>query len=267
MYPYIQIFGHSISSYGLIAVLAAILCGVLFITALKKTGAMIEDGILFFVFVIFGVIVGGHLLYAITQYRYIPSLFQRAELSLWIARVQYVFGGSVFYGGLLGGLGSGYLGLKILKQDIHTYSDFMAPIIPLFHGIARIGCFLAGCCYGVPCEWGFAAEGNIIVPEVNGITRFPIQLLESACNFVLAGILLLLLQRSRQHPMLSGNLLKIYLIVYGIIRFADEFLRGDAHRGFWGVLSTSQWISLVTVSVGAILLARSIIGNKTEEND
>jgi len=262
LYPYVQIFDRSVSTYGLIAVLAALLCGVLFIIALKKNGAMSEDGILFFMFVIFGVIIGGHLLYAVTQYRYIPYLFKKAEFSVWLSRAQYIFGGSVFYGGLIGGLGCGYLGLKLLKQDVKLYADLIAPLIPLFHGIARIGCFFAGCCYGIPCEWGFTAEGNPLVAEVNGISRFPIQLFESGCNLILAGVLFFLLKRSRESFILRGNLLKIYLVLYGMIRFFDEFLRGDEHRGIWGIFSTSQWISIAIVGIGGTLFVKSIIQRK-----
>lgn len=227
---------------------------------------MLEDGIFFLMFVLLGVVIGGHLLYAITQYRLIPYLFKKAEFSLWLARAQYIFGGSVFYGGLLGGIVSGYIGLKVLKQDITIYSDLMAPILPLFHGIARIGCFFAGCCYGIPCEWGFAAKNNPIVSDVNGITRFPVQLLESGCNFILAAVLFILLWRSNRNSVLRGNLFKIYLILYGIIRFADEFLRGDEYRGFFGALSTSQWISIFTVSISAVLLLRNIISRKAIQN-
>lgn len=226
-----------------------------------------EDGVFFLMFVVLGVIVGSHLLYAITQYRLLPYLFQKAEFSLWFARAQYIFGGSVFYGGLLGGCLSGYLWLKILKHDVSTYADLIAPIIPLFHGFARIGCFLAGCCYGIPCEWGFAAEGNPMVPEVNGIARFPIQLLEASLNFALAGLLFFLLRRGCKHSMLRGNLLKIYFILYGCIRFSDEFLRGDVHRGFWGIFSTSQWISLATVSICTFLLVKNIVSKKTKQID
>jgi phosphatidylglycerol:prolipoprotein diacylglycerol transferase len=264
LYPYVQFFGRSIGTYGLISVIAALLCCFLFINALKKNGVMMEMGILFFLFIIGGVVVGGHLLYAITMYRYIPWLFKKAELSIWFARAQYIFGGSVFYGGLLGGLGCGYLGVKILRQDAKLYADLMAPIVPLFHAFARVGCFFAGCCYGIPCEWGFMAHGNTLVPPINGVTRFPVQLLEAVLNLILAGVLYLLLRRSRKSPMLRGNLLKIYFVLYGIIRFFDEFLRGDVNRGIWGMFSTSQWISIAAVCVSGTLLIISIIRERNQ---
>ena len=258
MYPFIQFFGRSIGTYALIAVFATILCGFIFLISLKKAGAMMEDGVSFLLFVILGVAIGSHLLYAITQYRYIPYLFERVEFSLWIQRVQYIFGGSVFYGGLIGGIAFGLLGLKILKQDVALYADLLSPIVPLLHGITRVGCFFAGCCYGIPCEWGFAARGNALVPEVNGISRFPVQLLEAACNIALAGVMFLMLKRSAKRPTLRGNLFTLYLMVYGVIRFADEFLRGDAIRGHWGIFSTSQWIAIVMVCTSTVTLIVSV---------
>ena len=45
-----------------------------------------------------------------------------------------------------------------------------------------------------------------------------------------------------------------YLLIYSVVRFLDEFLRGDALRGFWGPLSTSQWISLAIFIVTLIYL-------------
>ena len=217
-----------------------------------------EEGILFILFVLLGIVVGSKLLYAATQYRYIPYLFKKAEFSLWIRRAKFIFGGSVFYGGLVGGLLVGYIRLKATKKDISLYSDMMAPIIPLFHGITRVGCFFAGCCYGIPCEFGFTVHNNNVVPSVNGVVRFPVQLLESFANLLLAAVIFLLLNKAKSSRYLSGNLLKIYLISYGVIRFLDEFLRGDEYRGFIGIFSISQWISLFMIVLNSVLLVRSI---------
>ncbi len=266
MYPFIRILGHDIGTYGLMAMLAAIICGAILMMLLKKVKIVFEDFVFFLLFALAGLVLGSHLLYAVTQYRYIPFLFQKATFSVWWARAQYIFGGSVFYGGLLGGTLTGYLGLRFLKQDVSTYSDLMAPIVPLFHAIARVGCFLAGCCYGIPCAWGIAVTGNTMVPGINGVHRFPVQLLEAACNLALAGVLFLVWQRRHRYPLVCGNLYKIYLISYGIIRFFDEFLRGDTYRGIWGPFSTSQWISIFTVSISSALLIRSIVRKKTIKN-
>ena len=262
MCPTFEIFNFSVSSYGALAIAASIVCASIFLKLLKRRGQMFEDGISFLMFVIVGEVIGSHLLYAITQIHLFPYLFKKAEFSIWLQRLQYIFGGSVFYGGLLGSIASGYIGLKILKQDIVIYSDLMAPIVPLLHGITRVGCFLAGCCYGIPSQWGFAAEGNPVVPQVNGIVRFPVQLLEAACNIILAMVLFILLHKNSYHEKLRGELFKIYLISYGIIRFANEFLRGDEIRGHLWIFSTSQWISIALIIVSSILLTISLKSKK-----
>ncbi len=229
---------------------------------LKKRGLFAEDGVLFLLAVIAGVFIGGHLLYALTNIRLFPYLFKKAEFSLWLARVQHIFGGAVFYGGLFGGIAAGGIATKILRQDTALYADLMSPIIPLFHGIARIGCFFAGCCYGIESKFGFCAHGNTLVPDVNGVTRFPVQLLEAGCNFFLVLVMFCLLKKCETCPRIRGKLLYIYLIAYGVIRFFDEFLRGDKIRGFIGIFSTSQWISIISVTVSTILLVKSLVKDK-----
>lgn len=239
------------------AAIGCILCGIILCVLLKKHGLMIEDGILFLLIVMAGVLVGGHLLYAITNLRLVPLLFEKVEFGVWIQRLSALFGGAVFYGGLFGGFFTGWLAGKILHLDIKLWADLMTPIIPLFHAIGRVGCFLAGCCYGIESDFGFIVHDNTFIPSINGVTRFPVQLLEAACNIALAVVMFILLKK-RENKKLKGNLIYIYLIAYGVIRFADEFLRGDLIRGFVGPLSTSQFISIISIAVSAFLLYRSL---------
>ena len=223
---------------------------------------MIEDGILFLLIVIVGVLVGGHLLYAITNFKHIPSLFEKVEFKVWLDRLMLVFGGAVFYGGLFGGIFAAGIAGKILHLDMTLWSDLMTPIIPVFHAFGRIGCFFAGCCYGIESKFGFIVHNNEYVPSINGVVRFPVQLLEAGCNIVLAVVMFYLLAK-RDNEKIKGNLIYIYLISYGVIRFADEFLRGDSIRGFVGFLSTSQFISIISVTVSVILLYKSLKDKST----
>lgn len=224
-----------------------------------------EDGILFLLIVIAGVMVGGHLLYAITHIKYWPLLFKKVEFGEWVRRLMFIFGGQVFYGGLFGGLLAGKIATKILHLDISLWTDLMTPIIPLFHGIARVGCFLAGCCYGIECEFGFMTNSNTFIPSINGVTRFPVQLLEAGLNLILAGVMFYLLAKREKNQNLKGNLIYIYLITYGVIRFCDEFLRGDLVRGFVGFLSTSQFISIISITISTILLVKALKKKKVEQ--
>lgn len=216
-----------------------------------------EDGILFFVIVIGGVLIGGHILYAITNLKHFYLLFEKVSFGEWVRRLGSIFGGSVFYGGLYGGLAAGVLASKILHLDLKLWADLMTPIIPLFHAFGRVGCFLAGCCYGIESDFGFTITNNEYIPSINGVSRFPVQLLEAVCNLALAFVMFRLL-RKRENEKLKGNLIFIYLIIYGILRFLDEFLRGDLVRGFVGPLSTSQFISIISIALSSFLLYKSL---------
>lgn len=131
------------------------------------------------------------------------------------------------------------------------YSDICTPIIPLFHCFGRIGCFLGGCCYGIESSFGFTVHNNILNPSINDVQRFPVQLLEAALNLILYFILFYLFKNNK----FKGKLIAVYLILYSIIRFFDEFLRADEYRGFLFGLSTSQIISiLIFVGSFAFLL-------------
>ncbi len=244
MFPQFTVFGRHFGSYAVLSAIGALLCGFLFFWMIKRRGLNDNHAIAFFLWLVPGAFLGAHLLYGITQVKNWHLLWQASSAREFFSAFMTVFGGMVFYGGLIGGIVTALIVIHAMKLPLAVYADCMAPILPLFHGIARVGCFLGGCCYGIESSFGFAARENPFAPEVVGVTRFPVQLLESGCNLLLAGALFLLLQKEKTHPALRGKLFPIYLLSYAVIRFGDEFLRGDAIRGFWGPLSTSQWISL-----------------------
>lgn len=161
-------------------------------------------------------------------------------------------GGIVFYGGLFGILFSVWIFSKKRKYDAWLILDSIAPAFPLFHIFGRIGCLLAGCCYGVETTWG------VILADDPNVVRFPVQFVESICNlFIFIGMLLM----ERKRYSYKNNLL-IYLFSYSICRFILEFFRGDDIRGIWfGNLSTSQYISL-----GIIFICCNIIIKKSRKS-
>lgn len=158
-----------------------------------------------------------------------------------------LYGGFVFYGGLLGVIAGILLVTKVMSRDPREMLDFAAPAFPLFHAFARIGCLFAGCCYGIPWSWGVVLQGETVI-------RFPVQLLESLCDLA---IFLLLLWYG--HRTGSGrNSFTLYMTGYAFCRFFLEFLRGDTVRGLWPPgLSTSQYISLAILAVFAAARLRA----------
>ncbi len=255
MYPYITLFGKTITLYGIMSCIGVFAVALLLYVLTKKKNNSIDDIILFFLFVGGGVLIGGHLLYGITnleKLRYLPLVTNISQLRIVFTEV---FGGSVFYGGLIGGTVFGYIGTRILKLDSALYSDCMAAGAPLFHFFGRIGCFFAGCCYGIESDFGFVLDG---------VRRFPVQLIEAVTNLLICGFILLLYLKNK----MKGKLFLVYLAIYAIVRFFDEFLRGDLIRGFIFGLSTSQFISIfVEVFAITTLVYFRIKENKTKEAD
>ena len=258
MYPIVNIFGRSFTTYAILAIFALLLCGIVFCHFIKKAGKDDNDAIVFLLVVAVGILVGGHLLYGITNISRFGELLNAPDIKSFLSVFGAIFGGSVFYGGLIGGGLFGLACIKIIKLDLSLYADLSAIIAPLFHGIARIGCFLGGCCYGIESEIGFVAYGNPLVHEINGVRRFPVQLLESMCNFLIFALVLALYLKGKQ----KGRLMLIYLLVYSAVRFFDEFLRGDLLRGFIFGLSTSQFISIFIGLFAAIGLALNIVSRR-----
>lgn len=152
--------------------------------------------------------------------------------------------GIVFYGGLFGLLIAYYLCINsklITIRDPHAI-DILAVSIPLFHAIARIGCFLAGCCYGIESD-SFSITYTIMENSIeNTANRVPVQLVEAAYNIVL---FIYLLAFVRKDNWKEKKLLLRYMVLYSCGRFLLEFIRGDSVRGILLGVSFSQVISIV----------------------
>lgn len=150
--------------------------------------------------------------------------------------------GIVFYGGLIGLLVSYGIMARTSKQDI-CIMDVLAVCIPLFHSIARVGCFFGGCCFGRESHSPLAIlYTTTVFNEVITAYRLPTQLIEAAFNLIL---FLYLLHLLRSEEWKSKNILRRYLLIYSVGRFMIEFLRGDLVRGVINGISFSQVISVL----------------------
>ena len=253
-----QLFGREISIYTICALLGLLAAGAVLFFLAKKKGIAAEDVVIPALFGCLGMLLGGALLYGLTNIRYIAreiAAYTAAPGPVWplLGRLLIYFQGSVFYGGLFGGLLAGLLYVRHNQWDTAAYCDLFAPGIALFHAFGRVGCFMVGCCYGVPCAWGTVYRYSPI-PSANGVPRFPVQLAEAGFELLLFCLLFALFQKNR----CKGRLLTVYLLAYAPARFVLEFFRGDTYRGFLFGLSTSQWISLLVL---AVLLARAVWRN------
>ena len=236
-------FGKEIGYYPLMALIGALTAGVFcFITA-KKRGLNEVKMVFLLLFSAIGIFLGGHILFGITNIGIFGAFLNVKDFSQFLYVFTTIFGGQVFYGGLIGGIIAGSVYAKATRlNNFADYTDIAAAAIPLFHCFGRIGCFLGGCCYGIESEFGFTFE-HALIEQANGVNRFPVQLLEAGFNLALFLVLWQLLRKNK----LKNHLLSLYLIVYPIGRFCFEFLRGDEYRGFLFGLSTSQIISILLI--------------------
>ncbi len=238
MHPYINIFGLKFALYDIFALVGLIVQHFVFMYAVRKRGGLPNCAREVQLISVFFAAVGMKLLYALTRY------------DLWgIATPDVIFGGGVFYGGLIGALISGVAVLKIKGVELSPYTDGAALALPLFHAFGRVGCFFSGCCYGKISDCGFI---------INGEKRFPVQLLSAGLLLCLFFVLFGLFRKN----IFKGKLLYFYLGVYAVGRFFTEFLRGDEIRGKIWIFSTSQFISIIILFIVSVLLIRNTKENK-----
>lgn len=186
-----------------------------------------------------GGFLGAKLLYVITEWK---TLFNGG---MTLRDIMYGF---VLYGGIIGGIFSGWLFTRVKKLGFLKYFDLVMPSIALAQGFGRIGCFLAGCCYGKRTDAWYGMEFNhSVYMGMRGVKVIPTQLIMSAADFLHFFLLVFLAKRVRKDGVIAG----CYLVFYSIGRFLIEFLRDDP-RGAVGGLSTSQFISLFIFAAGAV---------------
>ena len=242
MYPFFYVFGFKITAYSVMAILGGIAVAVFTCLRLRKKE---KDSRVIFSYLTYAfgfLVIGATVLYQIVEFdnliKIIPYLFK--DFNFFKENFSV---GLVFYGGLYGALIGGFVYAKLNDADIREVFMYLTPAIPLFHVFGRIGCFLSGCCHG-------AINENFGVLHPDGNYYIPVQLIEAFGDIIIFIILCIMKNKDNKYYKPIG----IYLVLYGIMRFVLEFYRGDEVRGFLGLLSTSQWISIFTVPLGLYCL-------------
>jgi phosphatidylglycerol:prolipoprotein diacylglycerol transferase len=209
---------------------------------------------------------GARLLYILTDFRGfmadpMPYIFSRT--------------GFVFLGGLIAAAAACTVYVRRKGIDFWNAADIVMVVLPIGHAFGRIGCHLAGCCFGGVCPapmgikvpaqtlpdgnlWPNAfsdhLERGLLQPgAMVSLPVHPVQIYEAGGLLLLSAGLAWLALRPHSRGLLFG----LYLVGYGVLRFGLEFLRGDEVRGlyFGGLLSTSQLLSLGLIAAGAVVLA------------
>lgn len=201
-----------------------------------------------------GVIVGGRIGY-ILFYNF--GLFLEDPLLL----LRIWQGGMSFHGGLLGVLLAMWLYGRRTGRTFFQVTDFIAPLVPIGLGAGRIGNFINGELWGRPTDlpWG------MVFPFVDAQPRHPSMLYEALLEgLVLFVILWWFSSRPRPRMAVSG----LFLLCYGVFRFAVEFVREpDSHLGFiaFDWLTMGHLLSAPMVLFGVLLLGLAYRGRGSEE--
>jgi phosphatidylglycerol---prolipoprotein diacylglyceryl transferase len=178
--------------------------------------------------------------------------------ALYLNKPSRLFSGSgfVFYGSLLLAIPIMIWYFKKIKIPVLGMLDVMAIVTCIVHGFGRIGCFMAGCCYGIPTDsfLGVIFTDAKCQAEPLNTALHPTQLYEATLIF----IIMIALWRFQYRKKFDGQLFLIYLITYAFGRGVLELFRGDLQRGFVieGILSNSQFISLFVIAVAIFFYIR-----------
>ena len=241
-------------TYGALFATAALVCGWWFLRRGRELGQPEDQlfNLLFYGFLA-GILGAKFTLVALDLRHYL----EHPRLLLGTLRSAGVLIGGVIAGGMMFALYARRRGLPALRL-----LDAIAAPLALGQSIGRLGCFLAGCCWGV----GTAGQSVFAVTFTNPVAReqtgvplnVPLvatQLTQSVNDLLLALVLTWLWRRRLQPP---GTVFWIYVLLYSISRGVIEFWRGDAQRGlfFGDSLSTSQLFALAGLLFAMIMIFR-----------
>ncbi len=193
---------------------------------------------------VFGLL-GAKLLFGIVEIKSIlkdPSIFLSGT-------------GFVVYGGIIVGVLAGFIYCRVKKLEFFRYADIVLPSVAIAQGFGRIGCFLAGCCYGRETDSWFSITFHNSQMAPNNVALVPTQMISTSCNFALA-IGLILYANKEKKP---GRVTALYLICYSIGRSIIEVFRNDYRGDFIGPLSVAQFISIFILLIGVVILFKDKI--------
>ncbi len=194
-------------------------------------------------YALLGIIIGGRLGWV--MFYNLPYYLQHPLAVFYLQQ-----GGMSFHGGLIGVITGVWFFARKINQPYFAVTDFIAPVVPIGLGMGRLGNFINGELWGSPSTLPWA----MIFPTADATPRHPSQLYEALLEGLVLFIILWVFS-AKQRPVraLSG----LFLLGYGVFRFAVEFVRiPDAHIGYLAFdwLTMGQILSMPMIIGGGVLL-------------
>jgi formylglycine-generating enzyme required for sulfatase activity len=251
---------REVGSYGLLLALALLVGGAVFVQGARRRG--LDGGR---TFVVLAAAIAGGLAGATLLYAAVSALAAAGGGAVAAAHagpdapgqaLAALAGGRVYLGGVVGGAVAVALAARRLGLRLSALGDAAALALPLGHAVGRLGCLLGGCCYGAPWDGPLAVVAtDPRAPAAHPpVPRHPWPVYEAAASLAVAAVVAALPAR---RPWLRAG---AYLGLYGAARVALEPLRGDAVRGVFAGVSTSQLVGAALAVGGAALCARALRG-------
>lgn len=253
MFPtLIHIGGFSLATYGVL-VAAAYLGAIYWLKHRLVPGRMKEQDFWAAIYCLFfGALAGGKLLYVLVEW----PRFASGELGF-IRDFRYGF---VYFGGLIGALAMGLAFARRKGIPFLDNADYFSTALPMGHAVGRLGCLMAGCCYGKPSSapWAvsFSRPDSLVPEPLLGVPLHPTQLYEAAGDAAIAVFLYYgVVRRIEAGRLKPGTAFTVYVLLYSVLRFVVELFRGDERGAFVGGLSPSQLVAAAAFAGAAGLLA------------
>jgi phosphatidylglycerol:prolipoprotein diacylglycerol transferase len=174
-----------------------------------------------------------------------------------IGLLKFWHGGMSLYGGAILAFIVYLIYVIWQRLDFWRTADMLAPSVAIFIFSARVGCLLAGCCYGRQCEPGFPLAVTFRDPAALAPKDGP--LYPSQLFFAASALLIfLILWTQRRHKAFEGEISLIGVSIFSVTSFVIEYFRGDArvlYEMFGATISQNQIISAVLFVLSLMLYA------------
>lgn len=248
MFPDLITIGNfTIHTYGVLTAIGLIVGFYVGLYFAKKEGLREKDYENAFLLIVLGGIVGARTAYIIEHREDFGSIFD--FFAIWN-------GGINWFGGFIGGLIVALIYLRHKKVPLLKSADVAGISIPIGHFFGRLGCTSAGCCHGKPVPPDSPFKDIAIVFPNNphclappNVPLYPTQPAEAIGNLLIFAFLFLTYKKKS----FDGQILALYLILYGFLRFMLEFWRGVTPPLPYVGLTWNQIITLGMILIGTAL--------------
>jgi phosphatidylglycerol:prolipoprotein diacylglycerol transferase len=247
----------SVQTWGSLVALG-MLISIFFILKEAKKRNILDKSEQLLIFIMLSGIICGRIAYILNNLSEFPTFFSFFEL--WQ-------GGIISYGVLIGVIIGAFLfkfSTKTTSKEFFDLLDIFAPYLILAIAIGRIGCFLRGCCFGIPSNlpWAVVYSGESLS---GSIAVHPTQIYHAIADFIIFFILLRLYKKKEhlnqtkkeskfEFFSISGSIFLLYLILYSAERFFIDFFRYHPINEYFGRFSITQWIFLAIFIVSLVIL-------------